>query len=102
MIYLSLAPIPAAVFFPSSDGRTSLFATNIGAAIFGGTTPLLAAWLIHASGSLMAPSAYPSSELLLSILAARLPARQRQIARFSAVVGFVRYLGYRRHGCPCR
>jgi MFS transporter, MHS family, proline/betaine transporter len=38
---------------------------NVGAAIFGGTTPLLAAWLIHTSGSLMAPSAY----LILASLA---------------------------------
>ena len=38
---------------------------NVGAAIFGGTTPLLAAWLIHTTGSLMAPSAY----LILTSLA---------------------------------
>jgi MHS family proline/betaine transporter-like MFS transporter len=31
---------------------------NAGAAIFGGTTPLLAAWLIHITGNLTAPSLY--------------------------------------------
>jgi MHS family proline/betaine transporter-like MFS transporter len=31
---------------------------NVGAAIFGGTAPLIAAWLIHSTGSLTAPAGY--------------------------------------------
>jgi MHS family proline/betaine transporter-like MFS transporter len=31
---------------------------NVGAAIFGGTTPLIAAWLIHSTGWLTAPAGY--------------------------------------------
>jgi len=31
---------------------------NVGAAIFGGTTPLIAAWLIHSTGSNVAPAWY--------------------------------------------
>ncbi len=34
------------------------FGYNAGAGLFGGTTPLVASWLIHASGSLKAPSFY--------------------------------------------
>jgi MHS family proline/betaine transporter-like MFS transporter len=34
------------------------FGYNAGAGLFGGTTPLLASWLIHSTGSLKAPSFY--------------------------------------------
>jgi MHS family proline/betaine transporter-like MFS transporter len=34
------------------------FIYNIGAGVFGGTTPLAATWLIQTTGSLHAPSAY--------------------------------------------
>ncbi len=45
------------------------FGYNAGAGIFGGTTPLVASWLIHASGSLKAPSFYliAASAVLLII-----------------------------------
>jgi hypothetical protein len=34
------------------------FGYNAGAGLFGGTTPLLASWLIHSTGLLKAPSFY--------------------------------------------
>lgn len=34
------------------------FGYNLGAGLFGGITPLLASWLIHTTGSLIAPSYY--------------------------------------------
>jgi hypothetical protein len=44
----------------SAEVRFSGFAfgDNIGAGVFGGTTPLVATWLIQSTGSLQAPSAY--------------------------------------------
>jgi MFS transporter, MHS family, proline/betaine transporter len=41
---------------------------NVGAAIFGGTTPLLAIWLVHITGSLMAPGLYLVVVGLLTLL----------------------------------
>jgi MHS family proline/betaine transporter-like MFS transporter len=45
------------------------FGYNAGAGLFGGTTPLVASWLVHASGSLKAPSFYliAASAVLLVI-----------------------------------
>ena len=34
------------------------FGYNVGSGLFGGTTPLVAGWLIHATGSLISPSYY--------------------------------------------
>ena len=44
----------------SAEVRFSGFAfgDNIGAGVFGGTTPLVATWLLQSIGSLQAPSAY--------------------------------------------
>ena len=45
------------------------FGYNAGAGLFGGTTPLVAGWLIHSSGLLKAPSFYliAASAVLLVI-----------------------------------
>ncbi len=45
------------------------FGYNLGAGVFGGTTPLVAAWLIQTSGSVLAPSAYliAASAILLVV-----------------------------------
>jgi MHS family proline/betaine transporter-like MFS transporter len=62
--------VPAACFMAPANAtamehlptrvRYSGFALgyNVGAAIFGGTTPLIAAWLIHSTGWLTAPAGY--------------------------------------------
>jgi hypothetical protein len=52
--------ITAALEHFSAEVRFSGFAfgDNIGAGVFGGTTPLVATWLLQSIGSLQAPSAY--------------------------------------------
>ena len=44
------------------------FAYNVAVAVFGGTTPLLCAWLIGATGSIMAPAWYLGFAALVSTL----------------------------------
>jgi MHS family proline/betaine transporter-like MFS transporter len=60
--------------FPT-EVRFSGFALgyNLGAGIFGGVTPLIAAWLIHVTGSLVAPSSYlMASAAILLLVCCRL------------------------------
>lgn len=44
------------------------FSYNVAVAVFGGTTPLLCAWLIGASGSVMAPAWYLAFAAFISLL----------------------------------
>ena len=42
----------------STAVRFSGFGYNVGSGLFGGTTPLVAGWMIHATGALISPSYY--------------------------------------------
>jgi len=62
MIWASLRPAYSKVALPS--------ACNVSLALFGGTAPLVATWLIHRSGDLMAPTVYLVAIAVVSGLAA--------------------------------
>ena len=45
--------------FPDDSASSGFaFGYNVGSGTFGGTTPLMACWLIHATGALIAPGYY--------------------------------------------
>ena len=63
--------IPAFIseHFPGNIRVSAMsFAYNVAVAVFGGTTPLLCAWLIGATGSIMAPAWYLGFAALVSTL----------------------------------
>ena len=68
-LYAGVAPtcivelVPTPVRFSAST-----LGYNVGAAIFGGTTPLLAMWLIQTTGSLLSPGLYLVVVGLLTLL----------------------------------
>ena len=67
------SPIPAAMvsMFPARLRYSAIAAGyNITLAIFGGTAPLVATWLIHATGQLTAPAWYLVAVALVSFIAA--------------------------------
>ena len=48
------------LFFSNVRYRTLSWTFNISVSVFGGTTPLVATWLVHETGNNIAPSFYPT------------------------------------------
>ena len=67
-VALGIAPALYVELFPKSDRLTAYSITfNVSLGIFGGTTPLIATWLIHMSGNLLAPAYYTVGALLCAV-----------------------------------
>lgn len=72
--------------FPTSMRYTGhAIAYNLGFAIFGGTTPLIAAALVNSSGSQMAPAHYLMAVTVFGLLIIRLTPETRGVALRSSV-----------------
>jgi MFS transporter, MHS family, proline/betaine transporter len=68
--YSGILPALLAEIFPTQTRGTGVaFSYNVSVPIFGGFAPLIAAWLIEATGSSLAPSFYLIVTSLLSLIA---------------------------------
>ncbi|CAN5418023.1 MFS transporter [soil metagenome] len=67
-LYLPVAFVSMIEAFPVNIRFTSLsFSFNIGLALFGGTTPLIATWLIEITGNKLAPAYYLIAAAMLGL-----------------------------------
>lgn len=67
---LGQAPALFVEQFPTRDRLTAYSITyNIGLGVFGGTTPMIATWLIDTSGNIYAPAYYATMLLAISTIA---------------------------------
>jgi MFS transporter, MHS family, proline/betaine transporter len=67
--YSGVLPSLLSELFPITTRSSGIaFAYNVGVPIFGGFAPLIAAWLISATGSPLAPSFYLIATSIISLI----------------------------------
>ena len=81
---LAVVPSYLAELFPTPIRSTALAITyGLGSALFGGTAPLLATWLVRRTGSPVAPAVYATLLAVAAVVAA-VASRETSFARLSA------------------
>jgi MFS transporter, MHS family, proline/betaine transporter len=93
---LAVVPSHLAELFPTAVRSTALAITyGLGAALFGGTAPFLATWLVRRTGSPVAPAVY-ATVLAAAAVAAAVASRETAFQPLSAADGAEAELA--RHG----
>ena len=81
---LDVVPSYLAELFPTPIRSTALAITyGLGSALFGGTAPLMATWLVRRTGSPVAPAVYATLLAVAAVVAA-VASRETSFARLSA------------------